>query len=405
MVSSGTRASRQVTESCAGPAGPSRPLRIVHAVSSLTRGGGERLMIDLANDQARDGHSVSIVASAAVPVVRMHQGLNPAIPVTIISKAESSRLRRYADLAGWFWKNRKLLLDADIIHCHMTSGAVLGAMAAANRRWAGANRPAVVETYHAVGMPMPRPMRALHKWMLVRRDAVALMVDHPFREELQSIRPSLLVRVIPAAVASFPKADRVSRLKSRRRYGIPDSSTFVVGTVGRFVRERQPWIYVPIFARIAEAMGPEVTFLMGGDGPELERVRREVADASLQARVIFPGLVTDLQGAFAAMDVFVTLNVGPVPGVAGLQAIAAGLPSVAYQIAEKYGGGEHDALWSSRDVGATALKVIELLRSPDVRHLTGEQQQAHVRINHSYRAMTRGYDDLYQQAVSTLPAG
>lgn len=377
-------------------------LNIVHAVPSLNRGGGERLMIELANRQVRDGHKVTVVAGFWPPPERAHTGLDPDVKLIVIAPREASRLERYCALLPWFLRNRRWLAVQDLLHCHMTLGAALGTLLQLYASATGRRRPAVVETYHAIGMPISKLMRALHTRMLQRRHAVALMVDHPLRQKIAARQPNMPVWIIPAGVEAPRRSAEGSlqQLQVRDQFAIPDE-VHLVGTIGRFVPERQPWIYVPVFARIAEAMGANVHFLMGGDGPELERVRREIILSGLEERVHLPGLISDLPSAFSAMDLFVTLNVGPVCGVAGLEAAAAGLPLIAYQVLHGYADGEKDVLWSSRSLDEVAEKAIELLRSADARDAMAKRQYDHVISRHSPGAMADHYYQLYREAMGS----
>lgn len=376
-------------------------LRIVHAAPSLNRGGGERLMIELANHQAGRGHHVTVLLGFPLPPHRAHQGLDPRIDVRVIGRKMDSRRGMYRALLPWFWRNRHWLAEQDLVHCHMSFAAVLGSLVQLHALATRRRRPAIVETDHAVGMKMPRVSRWLHARMLARRDALAFMVDHEYRHALLARRPGLATRIIPAGIPlePSPRRDPALRAEGRRSLGIPESGELVVGTVGRFFAERQPAIFPPIFARIAEALGPGVHFVMAGDGPELERVVAQAAELGLEGRVHFPGLVTDLPGTFAAMDLYLTLNVGPVPGVAGLQAIAAGLPALAYQVVASFADEEAQPFWSSRNPARIADKAVGLLRSPAALAALASRQRAHLVSHHSAEAMLSAYDELYAAAL------
>ena len=94
----------------------------------------------------------------------------------------------------------------------------------------------------------------------------------------------------------------------RKELGIPDNCNFIIGSVGRMAPDRKPWLYLPIFSEIANVIGPEVQFILGGDGSELDQMKVRVLEHGLEGRVYFPGIVQDPALAFSVMDLYVTLN-------------------------------------------------------------------------------------------------
>ena len=364
-------------------------------------------MIELANREAAAGHEVSVVSGFRLPEDRSHQGLSEEVDLRFITQRPGGGVPVYAALLPWIWRNRGWLGEQDVIHCHLTFGAMFGTalrLIAAVTRRRGA---AIVETYHAVSMPIPKWQRWLHARMAARRHGLSFMVADPYWERFRARRPRITSRVIPVGV-SEPDLAAVSaeqRAAYRASVGIPPEARHVVGTIGRISPDRQSHRYIPIFAAIARALGPEVHFLMGGDGPDMERVREAVAAHGLEGRVHLPGLVRDLSPPMAVMDLYITSNVGSVPGVAGLQAVAAGLPVVALQLADGYVPSAQDWLWSSSSEAEVAARVVELLRLPEQARVIASAQKAYVEAHHSPGAMAAAYEALYREASARRRGG
>ncbi len=357
-------------------------------------------MIELANREAAAGHEVSVVSGFRLPEERSHQGLSEAVDLRFITQRPSGGVPVYAALVHWIWRNRDWLGEQDVIHCHLTFGAMFGTLLKPLLALSRRGGPAIVETYHAVGMPIPNWQRWLHARMAARRHGLSFMVADPYWEAFRARHPRIMSRVIPVGVTE-PDIGAVTppeRAAYREHVGIPPEARLVVGTIGRISPDRQSHRYIAIFADIARALGPDVHFLMGGDGPDMTRVRDEIARQGLEGRVHLPGLVRDLAPPMAVMDLYVTSNVGPVPGVAGLQAIAAGLPAVALQLVDGYSPGEKDWLWSSASEAEVAARVVELLRSPEQAQAMAAAQRAYVEAHHSPRAMAAAYEELYREA-------
>ncbi|WP_395623759.1 glycosyltransferase [Sphingomonas daechungensis] len=371
-------------------------MKIVHVLPSLARGGGERLAIELANRQVESGHEVTLVIGSLLPSDMVHDGLDPRVSTHFIT-SDRGRMR-YRAMLPWLWRRRDWLGSQDVLHCHLTYGALFGA---AFRKISRSRRPAIVETYHAVGMPIPKWLKRLHARLARDWDGIALMVDDPDWRNFASSNPGIEFRVIPAGVDA-PEVPANARLNAyRRSLGISDG-TKVVTTIGRLVAERRPRSYVPVFAEVAETIGSDVAFLMGGDGPERSMIEADAKAAGISERLHMAGIITDMAEPLAISDLYITANVGPVPGVAGLQAIAVGVPVIAIQLSDVYPSPANDWIWSSKDPQEIADKAVALLRSPSEAKALAQRQSEHLQAHHSAAAMAAAYDDFYRDAAARL---
>src|SRR5262249_964010 len=138
----------------------------------------------------------------------------------------------YAHLTTWILRNRNWLLEQDIVHCHLSMGSVFGGLLQIVR--GRRSRPAVVETYHAVGMAIPDRDRAIHAALLKHRDAVAFMADDPFWQGFRERHSNGLLRVIPNGIDPGPNASSSSSKAYRKQLGLPLNAV-VVGSIGRMV--------------------------------------------------------------------------------------------------------------------------------------------------------------------------
>src|SRR5262249_56465965 len=106
--------------------------------------------------------------------------------------------------------------------------------------------------------------------------------------------------------------DKVASL--RMQLGLPQHAP-VVGTVMRFVEDKDPDLWLAVAAEIAKAR-PEVHFLLAGYGKLQDQMTHRIDVLGLRNRVVLPGAVTDLAPMYAAMDVFL------------LTSLTEGLPNV-----------------------------------------------------------------------------
>ena len=176
-------------------------MNIVQMIPVLCKGGAERVAIDLANHAARAGHNVTILAAFPADPGLLPTAIEPAVRLRYVSAGERGRLGRYAALLPWLWANRRWLADQDVVHCHLSFSAAAATAIRALRRLARHRRPAVVETYHAVGVAGPGLVRSLHARLLATRDAFALMASDGYWRRFLDRRPGLAGVVIPNGVA------------------------------------------------------------------------------------------------------------------------------------------------------------------------------------------------------------
>jgi glycosyltransferase involved in cell wall biosynthesis len=376
-------------------------MKIVHILPALTKGGGERVAVDLANHFAQAGHQVTVVVGVPVDPALLQDDLRPEISLRFIAGPAASKVSRYLAIPFWLWRNWRWLVGQDIVHCHLTLGATVGSLIQLARLLTGRRTPAVVETYHAVGMPIPPFNRWLQSILVARRDGLVLMAEDDFWRAFIAARPKLNAAIIPNGVAIPAPVSDADQRAYRRALGIPDTCR-VVGTVGRLAPERRPTLYVPVMARIAEAAGPDVHFIIGGEGPELEAVRALVAEHGLEGRIHLPGIVRRPAVAMAVMDLYLTLNVGPVTGMAGLEAAGAGTPVLAIQLIDDYRADSSDIFWSSTDLAEVGDRAIALMGSDVSRRALAQKQHEYVRDERSVEVMAQRYQRRYRAALERV---
>lgn len=374
-------------------------MKILHVISPLTKGGAERVAVELANAFARSGDEVTILASNPADPRLLQADIDPAVDLRFVSQSRRSRLFSYLAALGWLWANREFLASRDIVHGHLTFGSLFGTLVVTmRRRWAWQS-PRVMETYHAVGMAMSGVKRRLHLRLAASHDGLVTMASDPEIDAFRRAHPRLPYALIPNGI-SFDRAGASPSdvAAYRRSLGIPLGAP-VVGTIGRIIADRSPHRMVEIFASIARAR-PDVHFFMGGAGPEAERTRTIAAELGLGKRMSMPGLVLDPALPLAILDLYVTLNVGPITGVAAMEAAASGVPVVALQLDRSYTPTGDDWIFSSADPEAVAREAARLLGSPEQLRGLAARQRDYVRRHHSVDGMAAAYRDFYRSLIA-----
>lgn len=377
-------------------------MKIVHVLPALTKGGGERIAVELANHAARTGHQVTMIVAYRVDPSLLRDDLHADIEVRYVSETVDSKTVRYIYLFSWIWLHRSWLAEQHILHCHLTYGVIFGILVRGWRSVTGAKGPLVVQTNHSVGGPMP-PLR---RWLLARMaahcDVLALIAEDEYWRSFASRHPEMTTQVIFNGISN-PSCEPISsaeRIAYRRKIGIPDECNLVVGAVGRLEADRKPWMYLPIFAEISREFGSEVHFVLAGGGAELDRMRSLVVEQGLEGQIHFPGQVIEPHLPLSVMNLYVSMNVGAATGLAGMEAALSGLPVLAIQWVSGYQAAPNDWIWSSTDPSEVAKRACELLHSPLDRQTLAQQQKAYVESHHTTEAMACSYYALYQVGMA-----
>jgi L-malate glycosyltransferase len=148
-----------------------------------------------------------------------------------------------------------------------------------------------------------------------------------------------------------------------------------------------------IAKRINQHM-PDVEFLLAGDGPLRDELEREAQTLGIGGRVIFLGDRRDIPGVMASLDVAVLTSDSESLSNVILEAMAAGLPVVAYRV----GGNvelvneERGVLVSAEDEEGFAAAVERLLSAPEMRATLGSNARKFAQDNFSLENVRARYE-------------
>ena len=379
-------------------------MKVAHVLPALTKGGGEKVAVELANHASRAGHQVVLIVGWMVDPVLLRETLLPDIRVVYVSKQSKSRIGRYLKLIVWFWRHTDLLSKQDVIHCHLSYGVVFGFLVNLWRSIIRISGPVIIQTNHSAGAPVSDLRLLVQSFFARQCNALALIAEDEHWSSFAKKHPKIITRVIFNGISQSKHAtvDALERGTYRREVGIPDSCKLVVGAIGRLTADREPWTYMPIFEEIARDFGKDVHFLLAGGGSELERMRSLSIEKGLGGQVHFPGEVNDPTLPLAVMDLYISINVGAITGLAGMEAALSGLPVRATQWTPGYRAAPEDWIWSSTNQSEVAQRSCELLNSPSSRDVLAQRQKSFVQSNHTIDAMANSYYDMYKSAIARL---
>ena len=114
-------------------------------------------------------------------------------------------------------------------------------------------------------------------------------------------------------------------LEMKEKLGVTDK--FVIGHVGRFRFQKNHSFIIDIFKEVCKKE-PNSTLLLVGDGPLEEEIKKKVDDLGLLDKVKFLGARDDVNDLMQAMDIFILPSLYEGFGIVLIEAQASGLKCV-----------------------------------------------------------------------------
>jgi len=368
-------------------------MRILQVIPHLSKGGAERVVVELANALVEAGHEVTLLLAFPVDHALNQKFLDNKIRVQFVSLNAGNRILQYLKLPFWAAGNWKVLKTYDVIHCHLTYGLVFGFQVYFLRRITRRKNLRLIATCHVVGVGVSRTPRIINEQLSYFFDTFVLMAqDAQWRKFILDKKRTNVEIVLNGISVSTPTIV----LKH-----INAQATLTVGTISRLQAERKPWLFLEVFSQILKLMDGEVRFILGGEGPERENLTALSQKLGLSGNLSMPGLVQDPNVVLGELDLYLTLNVEEVTGIAGLEAVFSGTPAVGIQLSPTYSDGENDWIWSNKEPIVVATKIVEYLKTPNQLSLIAKAQYLTAIERYSVEHMRDNYLALYTTKQST----
>jgi glycosyltransferase involved in cell wall biosynthesis len=322
-------------------------MRVLHVDTEPTWRGGERQVLLLARELARDGHD-SLVAAAPKREL-FHQLSAAKIPVAPLS------IRGDLDPVA-IWETRRLLADfqPELLHLHTARAHGAAGLAARLARFS----PVLVTRR------LELPIRgAFSRWKY------RTLADH-YIAISGAVERSLLAGGVPKS--------RVTRIPSGVELAVPRvrrPGPWTVGTLAAFTPQKDPETWLRTVRRVAEEC-PDAHFVWAGEGELARNLEVAVAEAHLANRVHFPGFLTDLSSFWETIDVFFLPSTFEALGTVLLDAMARSVPVVATEVGgipEVVRHGREGLLAAARDDRGLAEALLSLHRDPVLARRVGEE--------------------------------
>ena len=298
---------------------PSRPLRLVVVNTEFHTGGAESSTARVFTAISQRGHKVDWCAL-------YRPGPTGTMLATQGQSIASGFMRGRADLAGFLkaavWLRAK---RPDVVWFIAQPATVFWAQMAA--RLAGAACVAAVHNtieFDALSWRHP------YRWMFRFIDQIVCVAEHQRHGLLESARlsPSRVCRIYNGVDAQEVQPAQRGRARQALRVG---EGEIVAGMVARLYPIKGVDIFIRA-ARLCLDQDPRLRFVVIGDGPEGDVLRRLVGELGLQDRVLLFGHRDDVQDILPGFDIGVLSSRSEALPMGLLEYMAAGLPVVATKV-------------------------------------------------------------------------
>jgi glycosyltransferase involved in cell wall biosynthesis len=386
-------------------------LRVLHLITRLIVGGAQEntiASVERVNPERYESHlwcGPQIGSEGSLFQDARGRGEQPRVITNLIREINPLRdLIVVTQLARLMRQER-----FDIVHTHCSKAGIVGRIAA---KVAGV--PHIVHTLHGWAFhdrmhPIVRRTYAASERMMKSWTRPLVSVSNQTTEDGLEARIGSRedYRLIRSGIPLDRfRPDKARGSAARAQLGISEGDV-VIGSVGRLAPQKNPMDFVKL-AELLLASHANLTFLYVGGGPMRRSVEAATAALRIADRVRLLGVRDDVPDLLRAMDVFVLTSLWEgLPRVV-LQALATGVPVLAYDtagIAEAVVEGKNGHLVPRGAVDEMVGLVERLITDSVARAEMGRAAADDFDSAFSEDGMIRDLETLYDELTDVSPGG
>lgn len=298
------------------------------------------------------------------------------------------------------YKAIKRVIDGDdyeIVHCNTPIAGVLTRFAAADARKRGTK---IIYTAHGFQFFKGSGKKDWLIYYPIER-AMAHYTDLVFtinREDYARAKTFAYPHVayIPGVGVDTEKFRTAERVSIRQEYDIP-ADAFVLLTVGELYPRKNQKILIDAMRQFRDE---SIYLVVCGNGVLEQMLRQKCIDNGVEDRVIFAGYRRDIPGVMKDCDLYLFPSKREGLGLAGIEAMASGLPVVSSNIngiLDYMIEGKTGHMCDPDDSNAFAAAIMDLYNAPQKRQEMSvfniERARAFDQA-HSVAALEEGYREI-----------
>lgn len=329
-------------------------MRTLHVDLGEEWRGGQHQALELMRGLRLRGHAAELVAQRDSPLAR--RAGEEGIAVHPVGKF-APQLQAALPL--------KTLTEPghiDVVHIHDAHGLTPAWLAGVQRR-------ACLLASRRVVYPLPQNPLALARYRSAHR--VVAVSNYVKEVLLSSGLTGEHVEVIHDGVKIPPQPDPAELQRARRRWKLSEGPW--IGYVGYFLPDKGHEFLVRALPAVLDRH-PRCRLLLPGEGPCRRRLEQLAQELGVQAAVVFPGFVDNVEEVYRALDMFVFPARAEGLGSSLLTAMSYGLPVAAVEqcaVPEVVREGENGLLVPAPKPDLLAAAILRLLDDSSLAHNLG----------------------------------
>ncbi|MFZ1851791.1 MAG: glycosyltransferase family 4 protein [Nitrosomonas sp.] len=370
-------------------------MKIVILIHSMSGGGAERVLANLANEWVRRDWEVTIITFA--PQVQDFYELNPSISRIALNLAEESHNLIQGISANLFRilavRREVIRLSPDIVLGFMHVASITAILACMKL-----NIPVIgTEHNHPPMQPQSFFWNQVRKWVYPFAKKI-VMLTHDGADWLNSTIPKARAEVIPNPVI-YPLVAFEPKLAVESVIGMNRKVLLAVGRLN----EGKGFDYLLLaFSRLAKKH-PDWDLIILGEGPVMQSLILQIQQLELESRVYLPGRVGNVGDWYQRADLYVMSSLFEGLPNTLLEAMAYGCAAVSYDCDT----GPRDIIRHEDngllvkpvgDVSALTSALDRLMQDDETRHRMG-QRATTVRDDFSLKSIMIKWDKLFEESI------
>jgi glycosyltransferase involved in cell wall biosynthesis len=370
-------------------------IRVLHLVSSFSVGGGEALVMGLAERGDRERFEIHVASLREAAVSAFKEDF-AQLGLSVYQVGARRFYDPQAALAvARYVREHKI----DLIHTHLVTADVVGRLVG---RLTGVPVVSTLQNEPRSFQNMRRDRRWLERLTARHLTTQLVTVSRHVRDLFVAEWgiPAAQIDVIYNAVP-VERYMHIAPGALRGEFG-PGP---VITNVGRLNPQKAQHLLIDA-AKIVLRQAPDARFLIVGRGHLEEQLKTHARAAGVADQVIFTGLRRDIPEILAQSDIFVLSSLWEGLPLSAVEAMAAARPVVLTDVGgnrELVESGAQGLIVPPDDVPALATALIALLNDRAQAQAMGVAARARVRHDFSIDTIARQYEALYERVARPRP--
>lgn len=189
----------------------------------------------------------------------------------------------------------------------------------------------------------------------------------------------------------------------QKNYNI-ESNKFIILTLSRLIERKNLETSLEIIKKLKMDGYLNIKYVIAGEGPLKEYLKKKVKVKGLNDYVIFTGRIpeADLPLMYSNADVFLLPSHHEAFGIVFLEAMSSGLPILASNVGgikDIIIGGKNGFLCNAMNVICFENRLKKIIKNSELREKMGIFARQHVINNFSYKKIIESYEQLFKRVV------